>query len=119
MTTAPARLPSIDRRDPPAPAHLSRSSKAMWRRLLVEYDLEEHHRAILSAALEARDRVYEARAAIDVDGAYIPGRFGMKAHPGLAVERDSRLAMLRALRELGLDLETPSAPRPPSRWRNG
>jgi hypothetical protein len=51
----------------------------------------------------------EAQAAIAADGAYVTGRFGPKAHPGIAVERDSRLAMLRAFRELGLDVEIPSS----------
>ncbi len=84
---------------------------------MADYELEEHHRAILAVALEARDRMYQASAAIEADGPYVGGRFGLKAHPALAVERDSRLAMLRALRELGLDLEAPSTPRPPSRWK--
>lgn len=106
-----------ERRPPTAPRHLSESSRAFWRSVVAEFELETHHLAILQAACEARDRMDEARAAIDTDGAYITGRFGMKAHPALAVERDSRTAMLRALRELGLDLEAPAS-RPPTRWRS-
>lgn len=117
MTADPLRLPRPGRREAPPPAHLSRAARAMWRRIVADYELEEHHRAILAAALEARDRMYQARDAIAADGAYVEGRFGPKAHPAIAVERDSRLAMLRALRELGLDLEAPASPRPPSRWK--
>ena len=99
------------------PRHLTPSSRSFWRSVVSEYVLEVHHLAILQAACEARDRLDEARAAIERDGPYTQGRWGAKAHPAIAVERDSRLAMVRCLRELGLDLEAPSASRPPSRWR--
>lgn len=89
----------------------------MWNAIVAEYGLEAHHRAILAAACEALDRMREAQAAIAASGAYVEGRFGPKAHPAIAVERDSRAAMLRALRELGLDLEAPATSRPPTRWR--
>ena len=105
---------------PPAPpAHLSRDARRLWRDVVDEYHLERHHQVILTVACEALDRLAEARAAIAADGAYIDGRFGKKAHPALAVERDSRVAILRSLRELGLDLEFAgdAVSRPPSRWR--
>lgn len=102
---------------PEPPAHLSTGSAALWRDVLEEYQLEAHHLAVLQAACEAKDRMDQARAAIDKDGAYVVGRFGPKAHPAIAVERDSRLAMVRCLRELGLDLEAPATSRPPTRWR--
>lgn len=118
-TAAQARQPLRtvpDRKLPSAPRHLTASARAFWRSVVGEYELEVHHLAILQAACEARDRLAEARAAIERDGPYVEGRFGMKAHPALAIERDSRTAMLRALRELGLDLEAPIS-RPPTRWR--
>lgn len=99
-----------------APRHLSPEAKRLWRETTRNYTLEARHEAILLVALEAFDRMREAQAAVKADGAYVEGRFGMKAHPALAVERDSRLAFLRATRELGLDLETPAS-RPPTPWR--
>jgi P27 family predicted phage terminase small subunit len=93
-----------------APAHLSAEARAIWRSVLADYELEKRHEAVLLIALEAFDRMREAQAAIAADGAYITGRFGKKAHPALAVERDSRIAFLRAQRELGLDLTAPRGP---------
>jgi phage terminase small subunit len=122
MTTDPARLPAGRPRTgeklPPAPRHLTVSSRRLWASVVRDYALEDRHLAILAAALEARDRMIEARAAIERDGAYTVGKFGPKAHPGIGVERDSRTAMLRAFRELGLDLEAPATSRPPTRWRS-
>ncbi len=101
-----------------APRHLSEEARGIWRSVLADYQLEKRHEAVLVTALEAFDRMREAQEAVKRDGAYTEGRFGLKAHPALAVERDSRTAFLRAQRELGLDLEAPATSRPPTRWRS-
>lgn len=110
-------MTSPRRRIPNAPSHLTDKARAFWRSVLADYELEVHHLRILQAACEAMDRMDEARDAIAKDGAYVEGRFGPKAHPAIAVERDSRISMVRCLRELGLDLEVPATSRPPTRWR--
>ena len=114
----PLRAVPERRTAPKAPSHLSKPSQAFWREVTRDYELEPHHLLTLQAACEARDRMDQARAAIEKDGPYAEGRFGPKAHPAIAVERDSRLAMVRCLRELGLDLEAPAQSRPPTRWRD-
>ncbi len=91
-----------------APAHLSEPSRRFCRQVVGEYDLESHHRRLLTLACEAMDRAQEARDAIARDGAYTQSRFGPKAHPALAVERDSRMAAARLLREINLDGEAVS-----------
>lgn len=98
---------------PAAPRHLSRRSKELWRSVLEDYELEIHHRELLRLALEALDRCEEARKAIAKDGPFVPTRSGRPAaHPALAVERDSRLAAARLLRELDLEGEPLPDPRP-------
>jgi P27 family predicted phage terminase small subunit len=102
---------------PRPPKHLRPGGAALWRDICRGFDLAEHDLHILAAACEAADRAREARERVDLDGAIVDGRYGPRAHPAIAIERDSRLAMLRALRELGLNLEAVAAPRPPTRWR--
>lgn len=110
MSEHPERLPA-------APRTLSEPSRKLWRTFVAGYLMKPHHLEVLRAALEARDRMHEAQEAIRRDGPYTEGRYGLKSHPGIAVERDARMAMLRALRELGLDLADKDQPRPPSPYR--
>jgi phage terminase small subunit len=81
--------------------------------VIEDYDLEPHHTRLLQAATETWDRLQEAREVLARDGAYIEGRYGPRAHPAVAVERDSRIAFARLLRELDLDGEPDPDPRVP------
>jgi P27 family predicted phage terminase small subunit len=91
---------------PEAPVHLKAAGRRLWDSVTDAHLLEAHHLAILATACEAQDRVTEAREAVERDGPYLPGRWGTRSHPALAVERDNRVLLLRALRELGLDFAT-------------
>ena len=97
------------------PRHLRKATKAWFRRVTGEYELDEHHVKLLILACEAWDRCQQARERIDADGLTVADRFGqIKAHPCAAIERDSRIAFARLLRELGLDVTEPAeAPRSP------
>ena len=88
-----------------APRHLKAEARSMWERLLADYQLEDAAaQALLRAACEAFQRAQEARRILDRDGAIVKDRFGqLKAHPAAAVERDSRTAMIAALRALRLE----------------
>jgi P27 family predicted phage terminase small subunit len=83
------------------PSHLSVEAKGHWARLHAGWQLDDAGDLILLVALEAFDRMRGAQKAVKREGITLKGR----AHPATTIERDARLAMLRALRQLGLDLE--------------
>ena len=99
---------------PQPPKHLRPDTRKWWQSVLTDYELEAHHVKLLTLAAQAWDRYQEAREAIAKDGAYLPDRFGqLKAHPAVAVERDSRIGFARLVRELALDVDAPGEGRPP------
>jgi P27 family predicted phage terminase small subunit len=89
------------------PDHLSDEAASWWQRLTAEYSLDDDAgRLLLQTGLEAFDRMRNCQAAIARDGEQVKDRFEqLKPHPLLAIERDSRAAMLAALKALNLDLE--------------
>jgi len=101
-------------RPPKPPKHLSREAAAWWRTTCAAYDLDEHHLKLLRLACETWDRAQAAREALATHGTIYTDRFGQpRARPELGIERDSRVAFARLVRELGFDDETPDTPRPP------
>lgn len=98
---------------PKPPAHLRPPTAKWWGEVVAEYDLEGHHLRLLTLASEALDRCEQAREIIAAEGITLrTDGGGAKAHPAIAVERDSRLAFARLLRELALD-GPEQASRPP------
>ena len=96
--------------NPRPPAHLRAATRKWWGAVVADWNLEDHHRRLLTLAAEAWDRCNEARKAIKKLGLTYEDRFDQpKARPEVAIERDSRLAFARLIRELNLDAdETPS-----------
>lgn len=93
---------------PKPPVHLSRAAKSWWRKIVTDWDLELDALLVLQVALESYDRLVQARSLIDEEGIVVTDPSGRKrAHPALAVEKEARLALLRAWRQVGLDVETP------------
>jgi hypothetical protein len=98
-----------------APAHLRPDTASWWVSVAGDYALEAHHLRILTLAAEAWDRGVEAREAIARHGSVYVDRFAQpRARPEVAIERDSRIAFARLVRELALDVDSPDdAGRPP------
>lgn len=86
-----------------APAHLRRATAAWWQRVVKEHALAESDQRLLSLAGEAWDRAQGARETLEKTGLYYQDRFDSpRAHPAVAVERDSHIAFGRLLRQLAL-----------------
>jgi phage terminase small subunit len=100
------------------PPHLKPDTQAWFAHVVENFELEQHHLKLLTLAGEAWDRCQAARQVLDSEGMTYCDRFGApRARPEAAIERDSRIAFSRILRELDLDLEPPPPPsgrRPPS-----
>lgn len=89
---------------PKPPKHLKTATRRWWASIVEEYVLEPHHLRLLTAASEAWDRMLDARAALKRHGLTYEDRHGApRPRPEVAIERDSRIAFARMLREVGLD----------------
>lgn len=101
---------------PQPPKRLCTEAKRIWRRILLEFEFAEIDTVRLTALVESWHRMAQARAILDKEGLIVADRYGVpKQHPAFLIERDSRLAALRAARELGLDrLQIETAARPPA-----
>lgn len=86
------------------PKGLSAESRKLWLRLTGIYEFDDPAaRVILRTALQARDRIEEARKQVKRDGITVQNRYGMPvAHPALNIEASARRQMLLAFKELGL-----------------
>ena len=81
---------------------------------MADFDLESHHLRLLTLAAEAFDRGTEARETLRSAGTYYRNASGEpRLHPAAGVERDSRIAFARMVREMGLDGAPEPDPRPP------
>jgi phage terminase small subunit len=95
-------------------AHLSKDSAAFFKRTVALFELDEHHLKLLTLACESFDRAVQARKLIEKDGLTFIDRHGsIKPHAAVAIEKDSRIAFARLVREIGMDVAD-SESRPPS-----
>lgn len=101
-----------------APSYLRKETREWFNSVLKEYEMQDHHRIILTLACECLDRITEARLQIKKDGAYFKDRLKTKPHPALKIESENKIIFARLLRELNLDVESPGAVgRPPGLYK--
>ncbi len=91
-------------RKPTPPKHLSREAKQLWHRLRVDYVLDDSAGLLLlQSALEAFDRLLQARQILAKEGIVAVDRFAQqKPHAAVQVEAAARQQMHSALRLLRL-----------------
>src|SRR5262249_51817877 len=92
------------------PSHLSAASQRIWATVVDGWELEAHELALLERALGELDRAEQARQAIAKEGAVVEGRYGPRASPWVAIERDSTALAGRLFRQLDLDATPPPGP---------
>jgi hypothetical protein len=86
--------------------------RAWWRQVNADYELAPHHLHLLRLCCEALDTAEAARGALALHGVTHVDRHGIvRLRPEAALQRDSRLAAVRIIRELDLDLEPPVSAR--------
>jgi phage terminase small subunit len=96
-----------------APKHLRAATRRWFESVLTDYQLEAHHIRLLQLAGESWDRCQEAREALKKHGMTFENKYGeTKIRPEAIVEKDSRIAFARLIRELNLSEEPPDPPRP-------
>jgi len=102
----------------PKPPHgLSKEARLWWLKINSGWTLDDAALLLLESALECFDRMREAQKILKREGIIIRDRFGQKkSHPATLTERDAKLAMVRNLKALNLDIEPLNAPgRPPGK----
>ena len=85
---------------------LSKEAQNWWKRLVEDFELDDDAGLLLlQTAMEAFDDARRAQNQIAQDGAVVKDRFNqLRQHPAVLNLRDSRTAMLKALRQLNLDI---------------
>jgi hypothetical protein len=103
---------------PSPPDHLQPSTKEWWIQVLRNSGIEQHKLRALQVAAEAFDRKEQARISVEKYGlVYIDPKGMIRARPEVAIERDSRIAFLRALRDLDLEVDLPAELEPRALFR--
>lgn len=88
---------------PKPPKGLSGAAAAFWKATVSVYDLEPHALILLEHACRTLDRLTDARATVDAEGATFTDRFGQpQSHPAARQERDLQVLLARLVRELAL-----------------
>jgi P27 family predicted phage terminase small subunit len=97
------------------PSHLSKESAAWFKHTVALYDMDEHHIKLLTLACESWDRGTQARKGLEQHGLTFVDRHGSrKPAPEISIEKDSRTAFARLVREIGLDLASEPKSSPPA-----
>ena len=104
---APARVVRLTRPQLPRPPRpLGPHGLSLWTEIVRNYEFSDPASIeCLFQGCSAVERAERCRQQIDEQGEMIQGKDGMRSHPLLRDELQNRAFALRALANLGLDLE--------------
>jgi phage terminase small subunit len=97
-----------------APSGLGQKGRRFWKKVVSEYELENHHLELLFQASRCLDDISDAETAVEAHGSrYFKDRYGqLKEHPACSDIKQLRGLFQRLIREIGLDVNTANT-RPP------
>lgn len=103
---------------PKAPNGLQSHGKRFFKKVLSEYVLtESHDLERLYLGCRCLDEIAEDEKVVKAEGRFIEDRFKQKReHPAAKSIRDNKIIFLRIVRELGLDISSPTDSRPPRQY---
>lgn len=107
----------MKKKEPKPPKYLQPATKKWWKSVVGQWELADHHIRLLTLAAGAWDRAEQARELLAEHGlTFMDAKLNRPvARPEVSIERDSRLAFARLLRELDLDVTIPAeSSRPPA-----
>jgi len=98
---------------PKPPAYLSKESRKWFSSIVSNFELDSHHVRLLVLASESWDEKETARIEVEKCGQTYVDRYGQpREHPAVGTGRQARIAFARLVRDLGLDVDSPTEPRP-------
>src|SRR5215467_15787586 len=97
--TEPRNGPSLDPTATDALlGHLAPATRAWFKSVSRMYALEPHHSRILLLAAQAWDRGCEGRQRLHAEGLTVPTQQGLKQHPCVRIEHESREQFARLVK---------------------
>jgi P27 family predicted phage terminase small subunit len=97
-----------------APKHLRKETQKWFDSVIADFELDTSGVKLLTKCCEAFDRSEQAREILLKEGlTFLDSKGSPRSHPANAIERDSRIAFVRLLRDLDISDSTPGDGRPP------
>jgi phage terminase small subunit len=90
---------------PEPPTGLGERGSAYWRTVLEDFTLDAPDLAILEQACRLVDRAAALDAVVDAEGVMSRSAQGPRVHPALVEARQTRLALVKVVKSLGLPAE--------------
>lgn len=90
----------MSEKTPRPPAGLRTSGRALWRAVMVDYELDEHESTLLREACRTVDSIDLLQAVLDNEGVMSESSQGVRTHPALTELRQQRVTFARLLTAL-------------------